>query len=128
VTWTAATPIVATPDLFGLAVTDDDYAWVGDDNGDLWYTEDGGVTWTQRTGFVGSGAGLIQAISFVNDWVGFMINGDAIYRTIDGGYSWDLLTTDPNAGLNALVGCDENYAVVVGDVYASFGFVGVVEE
>jgi photosystem II stability/assembly factor-like uncharacterized protein len=132
--WVAATVIAGTPDLTALAVTDNDYAWLGDDNGNLWYTEDGGVTWTQRTGFVGSGAGKVQAISFVNDWVGFMIEeigatgASNIYRTIDGGFTWDVITADPNATLNALVGCDVNYAVVVGDIYAGYGFIGVVEE
>ena len=122
--WTAATVIAGTPDLYGLAVTDDDKAWVGA----LWFTEDGGVTWTQRTGFVGSGAGLIQAISFANAWVGYFINGTGVWRTIDGGYTWDPLTVDPNLGLNALVACDENYAVMVGDIYNGYGFAGVVEE
>jgi photosystem II stability/assembly factor-like uncharacterized protein len=132
--WTACTLIAGTPDLHALAVTDDDHAWVGDENGALWFTEDSGLTWTQRTGFVGSAAGDIQAISFVNDWVGFMIEeigatgASNIYRTIDGGYSWDVLTADPNATLNALVGCDENYAVVVGDIITGYGFIGVVEE
>jgi photosystem II stability/assembly factor-like uncharacterized protein len=101
--WTAATVIAGTPGLFGLAVTDDLNAWVGDDNGALWFTEDGGVTWTQRTGIVGLGVSTVQAISFANAWVGFLISGSGVWRTIDGGYTWDPLTTDANSGLNALV-------------------------
>jgi photosystem II stability/assembly factor-like uncharacterized protein len=113
---------------------DDESAWVGTGTGGLWYTLDGGTTWTQRTGFVGSGAGSIQAVAFANDWVGYMIEAitatgqSNVYRTIDGGYSWDIVSADPNLILNALSACDENYAVTVGNIYGGFGFIEVVEE
>lgn len=131
--WTAATP--EGGNLLTVVVKDDDYAWIGDDVGGIYWTEDGGTTWEHRTGWVGSGTAVdINDIAFANDWVGFMIAGikgslGKVYRTIDGGYTWDILTSDTNEGLNALVACDENYAVYVGDVVAAgTGFAGVVEE
>jgi photosystem II stability/assembly factor-like uncharacterized protein len=127
--WSACTVVAGTPDLLTADVkADSDYVWVGDSTGGQWFSEDGGTTWTQRTGWTGSGSYAINDISFVNDWVGFMAAGLKVYRTIDGGYTWDMLTADTNAGIGALVGGDENYAVYVGSVYSGTGFIGVIEE
>ena len=135
-TWTACptTSMGVTDHLLTVSVLDEDYVWVGNDNGEIWWTEDGGTTWTQRTGWTGSGIATtdVQDMAFVNDYVGFMIanlNGiGKVYRTIDGGYSWEVITATTAAALNAIAGGDANYAVYVGDVVGSYGFIGVVEE
>ena len=133
--WDLATVIAGTPDVLAVALIPghEDILWVGTASGTLFFTEDAGVTWTQRTGWVGSGIGDVHDIGFANDYVGFMIADDAtpegsVYQTIDGGYSWDKLTTEANSGLTALAVGDENYLVYVGLTNAGTGFIGVVEE
>ena len=136
VTWTACptTSMGVTNHLLTVTIKDADYVWVGNDDGEIWWSEDGGTTFTQRTGWVGSGIATtdVDDMAFVNDYVGFMIanlNGvGKLYRTIDGGYSWEGITADTAAALNAISAGDENYAVYAGDVTGTYGFLGVIEE
>jgi photosystem II stability/assembly factor-like uncharacterized protein len=84
-------------------------------------TYDGGVTWTTLTGFDGAGAGNCKSLSFVDASNGFMIHQTAgvvgrILRTINGGYSWQLVPpTYPAAGLNEVLACEVNHVFAVGD-------------
>lgn len=96
------------------------YRWfVGYDDGELWYTEDGGATWGQR-GFAGSGVGEVTGLHFVDEMIGFMAKDDAtpegtIYRTRDGGYTWEPFATVDNTGLNALLAGGPNRVWAVGN-------------
>jgi len=105
--------------------------WVGDDAGSLWYSEDGGTTWTQRT-FVGSGAGDVRAIDFINEHVGMMCHNivagpvGTIFITIDGGYTWDSITTPTNTGLNACTLVNPYGGYFVGEVQGGLAVVGRV--
>ena len=131
--WAVCDALAGTDDILAVCVRTEDHVWVGDDSGGLYWTDDGGITWTQRTGWVGSGVGAINDIGFANDYVGFMIADltgphGKVLRTIDGGYSWKVLTADTNDGLTALAVGDENYVVYVGLVSAATGFIGVAEE
>ena len=102
--------------------------WVGDDAGKFWYSEVGGTTWTQRTGWVGSGVGTVQSLDFYGDQVGMMVSNDgtpdgSILMTIDGGYSWDVITTPSNDGLNIGVLVSPYLGYVVGEDQAGTGIV-----
>jgi len=104
--------------------------WLGYVDGTLWYTEDGGVTFVQRDYPEAATHTLgITDITFVNDLVGYMIANKAgpigdVYRTINGGRSWRLLTDTPtNAGLNAIWACNVNMAYVVGEAEGTTGVV-----
>ena len=94
--------------------------WVGDNAGSLWYSEDGGATYTERA-FSGSGDGDVRAIDFANELVGMMVHDDSagpdgtIFMTIDGGYTWDALTTPANDGLNACTLVSPYLGYVVGE-------------
>lgn len=134
VAWNACNAtITAVPDVLCVHARDEDNVWVGTATGGLWYTEDGGDTWAQRSGWVGSGAGEVHAVWFADDFVGFMLSDTAapvgrVLQTIDGGYTWKVLTSDANDGLTCMAGGDENYIVYAGLISAGTGFIGVVTE
>jgi photosystem II stability/assembly factor-like uncharacterized protein len=115
-----------------LAIVTERRWFLGYGDGELWYTEDAGTTWAQRR-FSGDGAGVVWDIKFTNEMVGMMLHDNAspvgaIYRTIDGGYSWDAVSTPANAGLNAIHVFDPNLAVAVGNVSGATAVVVAVTE
>jgi photosystem II stability/assembly factor-like uncharacterized protein len=132
--WSACgAAVTAVPDLFCLAVRDGDNLWVGGDGGVIFFSEDAGDTWTQRGGWIGSGVGEVHGIGFANDYCGFMICDTAtpkgsVYRTIDGGYTWQKIVSAANDGLTALFVGDENYALYTGLISTALGFLGLVAE
>lgn len=115
--------------VFGI---DRNRAWVGYENGTLYYTSDAGVTWTQRT-FSGSGVGSVNDIKFYNEYVGILVRDGAtpqggtpvgtVLMTIDGGYTWEPMTTPTNSGLNAAYICNEHSFYVVGESNGSTGYI-----
>lgn len=115
-------------DILTVFATDSLTVFVGTDGGELFRSGDGGVTWAQAT-FSGSGAGQVRDIVFFNDKIGFMAHNTSapvgrIFRTIDGGFSWETVTNGANpvnAGLNALAICDENNAWAVGEPQGGTG-------
>jgi len=97
---------------------------------------DGGATWAQRD-FAGDEVGEVVGIKFVNPMIGFVVHNKPAgsplwgecrcFRTINGGYTWELTTLPDNEGVNSLWGCDENLAFVAGNVIdAGTAFVGKV--
>lgn len=131
-TWYAGgVPVVAN--LNTCFIIDSQRAWVGTATGRLFYTTDGGTTWTERLGWVGAGTGAVTDIQFLNEYVGFMAKNSAapvgtIYRTINGGYSWETLTTPTNAGINALFATDNNNAMFAGEPSGGTAFIGSADE
>ena len=75
--------------LTAVWVMDRNFYYVGTGNGKLFRTTDGGTTWTQVAGQWA----VINDIQFYDKHVGYMsveINNTArVYRTINGGLSWD---------------------------------------
>jgi photosystem II stability/assembly factor-like uncharacterized protein len=119
-TWELATATGSGADITAVHRIDANKIWIGTDDGELWYTNDGGTTWTQRTGWVGDGVGEIRDIEFANQLVGYMTRYTAgpvghILRTIDGGYTWDVLSTPANLGLNDFMLADESTGYAVGE-------------
>ena len=115
-----------------MYVLDGDNVWVGTAGGELYYTDDGGETWTQRS-FSGSGAGAIKSIEFApgSTLFGFMLHDSAspvgtVFSTIDGGYTWDAVTTFTNAGLNGIAVIDQNTAFFTGEIQGGAGVIGKV--
>jgi photosystem II stability/assembly factor-like uncharacterized protein len=114
--------------VLALEVIDANKAWLGYSDGELWYTIDGGTTWHQRTTALFSG-GTIDYLHFESALIGWMLHNTAgpvgtVYRSIDGGFTWEATTMPTNAGLYAIHACDPNLAFVVGDVVGGTGFVG----
>lgn len=116
-----------TDDMNVIFALDRNRAWVGFNDGTLWYTHDAGVTWTQRS-FSGSGVGQVRDIKFFNDSLGYMITDNAspvgrVHWTIDGGYTWQVLDLNTNAGYNSLFVCDAWSFFVVGEAEGSLGYI-----
>jgi len=105
-TWSATTiTSVAAGDGECVRALGEFRAWVGTDDGRIFYTNDAGVTWSERN-FGGSGIGEVAAIDFKEELIGLLVHNDAggtgtLYTSIDGGYSWQALTTPANSGLNS---------------------------
>lgn len=97
------------------------YRWIIGSNADgLFQTWDGGATWEAKT-FTGQGStGTVVALAFANDLVGFMLHNTvvpvgSVHRTIDGGHTWEKLSTPTNTGLNAIFAASENKAFAAGN-------------
>lgn len=125
-TWSAVTAPSAQAgiNIWSVEPSSDDRWWIGyETTGELWYTEDDGDNWSQRTFDFSTTPVSIPSIDFVSELHGFMVTNTAapvgtIYQTVDGGYTWQALTTPTNLGLNSIVGCDPNLAYAVGEIGA----------
>jgi photosystem II stability/assembly factor-like uncharacterized protein len=72
-------------DLNAVYFLDSKRGWVGGDAGFLAYTDDGGANWIERR------LGISHAINdvyFVSKDSGFVLAGNSIFETSDGGHSW----------------------------------------
>ena len=131
-TWSAVTTAPTTSDNITALWVFSKYALMVGSNADgLWKSLDAGVTWTSVT-FTGQGTtGTVNGIDARNDNVLFMIHNTSaplgsVHISIDGGMSWQRLTTPTNAGLNDVIAIDENTAYVVGNAYGGTGFVAKI--
>ena len=121
VTWSLATATGGGAALNDVHVLDD-RVWIVSADPAIYYSEDGGVTWTARTGVPGSAAANDYPwIEFANEFQGFMISNTAgpvgtVLRTINGGYTWEEITTPDNDGINAGHLISPNDLYVVGPV------------
>lgn len=113
--------------IVAVDALDRNRAWIGYDDGTLFYTLDGGTSWYQRT-FSGSGVGSIKAIKFTNDLTGYLVRDNAspvgnVLFTVDGGYTWETITTPTNTGLNAIYPCGPHSFFLAGEASGGTGFI-----
>ena len=117
-------PNFGTITTVGPSKTDSDQIYVGTDTGRLWKTEDLGQSWTE---FVGKGLPARWVTRVAVDprdadvvyatFSGFRNGEDAahVYRTTDGGQSWDNISGNlPNAPVNDVVVDTARETVFVG--------------
>lgn len=119
-TWSQVNATGNGGDVTCGAVIDASNLWVGTDDGEIFFSRDGGVTWTERTGWNGSGTGAVRDLKFRNNMLGFMIHETAsgkanILQTRNGGYTWELITTPTNSGINAMLTCSDSLLYAVGE-------------
>jgi hypothetical protein len=129
ITWSAATPTGGGGDIKCCWRFDKNRMWVGTDDGEIFFTRDGGTTWTERTGWVGTGVGSVNGMSWYDDHYGFIVSDTAapvgtVLRTINGGYDWETITTPTNSGLThiACVSPDLAYGTGLANGGSSFYF------
>lgn len=132
-TWSVTTGPAseAGNDVLEVAVQSEYMFWAVYDSGGVHYTNDYGDTWGARA-LVGVTATRVDDLKFVDDLCGWMIATDSTYltaysiilRTIDGGYSWEIVDSITNDGLVALLACDCNTAYAVGDLVSGTAVIG----
>jgi len=85
------------------------HGWVGYgtfDNMQVYVTTDGGTTWSIRDTLKHP---LISSIDMINEEVGYLASRDFVYKTIDGGITWnELHPVSVDGGINDLHVADEN--------------------
>lgn len=97
--------------------------YVGTDDGNVYVSDDNGLTWTQQE-FPGDGAGAVYGIDFYSRTVGYMVHSPTnatgrVYRTRNGGASWELESATFDGELYSIIACTVNDAFSVGEVDAT---------
>lgn len=138
--WAAGVGPLAGQDLTALAACHDptqSMVIVGTGNGQVWQSYDGGDTWTQRV-LPGVGTYNIPDITlcgcgcqemFLLREVGTYLapTDGELWRTIDGGLSWQEIALPTNLGVEAMACCHPNGAVLGGTIQAGGeGFIALV--
>ncbi len=132
--WTPVVGPSAADDLLSCAVIDKNHWWIGNDDGELWYTNNQGANWYQRFFDLPPGVVAILAMGLNDmDWIDefcghFVIrctiggaNHGLIYRTVDGGYTWQHEVSGVFTAAetyNSIVACDYNKAYTAGGLTA----------
>lgn len=124
----AATTVPVASNLNTVDVHSANRAWVGAANGSAYLTKNGGDTWTAK--FSRSGAAT-TAIRFSSEGIGgFLLSNvggvGTVYQSINGGATWEAITTPTNTGLNDVWVCDPVTAYVVGNAQGGTGFLARV--
>jgi len=88
--WTEITPdsIAFLTNIFFL---DENYGWVGDRLGNIHLTQDGGESWTAIA--INPGNHFVQPV-FKDQLNGYASVKRDVYQTSDGGFSWELLSSN----------------------------------
>jgi photosystem II stability/assembly factor-like uncharacterized protein len=81
----AALPRVTTTDLISVYFANSDHGWIGGDNGYLASTTDGGASWNK---LALKTTDSINDIYFRNETNGFLLAGDKVFMTNNGGGNW----------------------------------------
>lgn len=133
-TWEAVTgPDGITDDFTAVAVFSAFRVEIGTDADDVWQTWTGGDEddWEEKTFTGQSNTGTVKVLAPANDLVVFMLHAPLtgqhyVHRSIDGGHSFERLTTPANSGINDLVVINPNLAFVVGEANGGTGFIGKI--
>lgn len=84
-TWVSQENITSTLNCV-FSITDKE-AWAVGENGTVLHTLDGGIKWNSLT------VGITRAVArvyFINSQTGWLLAGEAVYRTKDGGKNWEV--------------------------------------
>ncbi len=84
--WTTMRITSSGRDLNTIYFVDSKRGWIGGDEGFLTHTEDGGASWIEQR--IDAKRHAVNDVYFANKEVGFALAGDMIFRSGDGGHSW----------------------------------------
>jgi photosystem II stability/assembly factor-like uncharacterized protein len=83
--WTQQ-PIPTPAQVNGVYFVDANDGWAVTDSGEIWHTTTGGTPWMLQTSNHAVAFTCVQFISLTQGWA---VASDRIYRTVDGGATWD---------------------------------------
>ena len=123
-------PIIEAPSIVNIEMLDEVYGWAITEE-QIIRTNDGGVTWYNVTPGNLADAGYLVYTSFLDAdtaWVQFpdmnkYPNGGKLYRTIDGGLTWETFTTPFSGGSLHFV--DANNGWMMADLGVGAGSMAV---
>ncbi|MFM8424519.1 MAG: hypothetical protein ACKOBL_05025, partial [Chloroflexota bacterium] len=123
-------PIIEAPSIVNIEMLDEVYGWAITEERII-RTNDGGVTWYNVTPGNLADAGYLVHTSFLDAttaWVQFpdmnkYPNGGKLYRTIDGGLTWETFTTPFSGGSLHFV--DANNGWMMADLGVGAGSMAV---
>ena len=123
-------PIIEAPSIVNIEMLDEVYGWAITEE-HIIRTNDGGVTWYNVTPGNLADAGYLVYTSFLDAttaWVQFpdmnkYPNGGKLYRTIDGGLTWETFTTPFSGGSLHFV--DANNGWMMADLGVGAGSMAV---
>jgi len=98
-TWTKL-PVDSTLHISSIDFVDTKHGWGTGPAGSMCFTNDGGESWSAVSNSVIFD--WIETIQFYNSQIGWLLGGDKILKTYNGGTSWDNLTWGTYFGLNDL--------------------------
>ncbi len=139
--WPAVLGPAVADDLLCCAVIDKNRWWVGTDDGELWYTVDQGANWVQRIFDTPAGSILLALglndMDWIDEFCGHFVlwvtiggnNFGLMYRTVDGGFSWEYQISAQFTGAEvytSVLACDYNKAYAVGGATGGVTTIGTV--
>lgn len=124
-TWTeVAMPApAANGHIWDLCKLDTRHLWACGNTGYIWFSDDWGLTWVTQDAGVASGGVALNAIHFINEFVGYAIGtAGAVVKTVDGGGTWAAATVPAASAGNTIFAVTEDlvYAGLAnGNLYVS---------
>lgn len=133
-TWQTVTGPAAIADAFMTCfMRNSTRVFIASDAGVMYVTPDGGTTWTAKgTPTLSGGAWARVRFELEQRYHGFVVGNDGsgngrVYRTEDGGASWEQVTYLANSGLNDLFVIDANHAWVAGEAHGGTAFLAKIQ-
>src|SRR4051812_2770039 len=92
-TWKVLSPTKTVNTYVATSFINDKEGWLIDDHGYLWHTTDGAVTLDAI-----AGGEYFSKLDFTNEQIGYGLGVSTVYKTTDGGYSWNSLALPGGVG------------------------------
>lgn len=87
------TDIITANTLVASSFINDNERWLADNTGVLWHRTNGSESWALAV----TGKNFIE-LDFITSLIGYGITSDAVYKTINGGAEWTVLTMPGSIG------------------------------